>query len=1441
VRGLAGLDGAAVAGAVEAALGGLRGVEWAEVDPVLDRVVVQVVSGLVTREQLVGVVEEVELACGVDEVRFPLGGAEHPGDREPVVRHALALSADLAGLGLGVVGRALRATPLPVEVASIVTIVDNEPRIRHVLESHLGTPATDLGLAVASAVGQSLTQGPLGLLADGLHQVNLLLEVGARRDAFERAEGLRWAAGPQGFIPGGPLPFPHRPVPVPDGPVERYADRASLVGAGTAAATYAASRSARRAAAMLVATIPKAARLGREAFAAHLDRVLCDRDLLVLDDAALRRLDRVDSIVIDGTLLASGRSAVSGVRLLENADAPEVQRHLSAMFDPDRPVGSRQRGRWSLGPPDAAERRRSPIQRARRELASDQVVLVRRAGEPVAVVGVEDEPAASALNLVRAARRQGHMVVVAQVEPGLPSGVDFDLVVPGGNGLAGAIRDLQGDGHVVALVAAGGRHHVEALRAADVGLELPCWQGAAWSGDIVINDVDDSAFVLDAIASAREVSRQSVALSAAGSGIGALASLGGLPGRAAGRASSAVNLAALVAMANGIRAAAYLRDHGGRVPGDPTRWHELGIDEVLKRLGSSPNGLSRHEVVRRQRSDTGVQAPEPSLTRSIVSELANPLTPILAGGAVASALVGSPADAGIVAGVSVLNALIGGGQRFAAERAIVSLSEISQTSVIVLRQGQVSEEWADRLVPGDVVVLRAGDAVPADCRVLDARQLEVDESSLTGESDTVTKDPGPTYSAVLAERTSMLYEGTTIAAGEATAVVVAVGADTVANEIVADNAGAIVTVGVEARLRALTSLTLPVAGAGGASVLGLGLLRGHSLNSSVGSAVALAVAAVPEGLPVLATMAQLASARRLSKRQALVRNPRAIEALGRIRVLCTDKTGTLTEGRMRLRRVSDGTADRSLDDMTGPLTAVVAASLRSSPALDGNGPLPHLTDQAVVVGAALCGATTETEALGWQRQDEIPFEPARGYHAVVGTTAAGKLLSVKGAPEIVVPRCRIWRSPSGDLPVDARVRRRLDREVDRLARRGFRILAVAECPVASTSAELGDEDVTGLTLLGFLLLSDPVRATAAQAVRDLAAAGVSVVMVTGDHPSTAEGIAAELDILNGHRVVTGTQLAAMSDRELDEVITDVSVFARVTPADKVRVVQALQRRGEPVAMTGDGANDAPAIRLADVGIALGDRATPAARRAADLVVTDERIETIVDAIIEGRAMWASLRDAIAILLGGNLGEVIFTVAATAVTGRAPLSARQLLTVNLLTDIAPALAIALRPPPATTPEALLAEGPDASLGQSLERAIAIRAASTALGAGTAWTIARLTGRRRRASTTALVALVGSQLGQTITIGGRDPLVLLSSIGSAALLAGIVQTPGVSQFFGCTPLGPVAWSIALGSSVFATGVAAAGPRLLPGSGPVTPLELPTPAPVDEPPHHVRAIRG
>jgi cation-transporting ATPase I len=382
--------------------------------------------------------------------------------------------------------------------------------------------------------------------------------------------------------------------------------------------------------------------------------------------------------------------------------------------------------------------------------------------------------------------------------------------------------------------------------------------------------------------------------------------------------------------------------------------------------------------------------------------------------------------------------------------------------------------------------------------------------------------------------------------------------------------------------------------------------------------------------------------------------------------------------------------------------------------------------------------------------------------------------------------------------------------VEVLARRGYRILAVAERR-ASSRADLDDDRVDRLRLLGFVALSDPVRPTAAASVATLSAAGVRTVMITGDHPSTAEGIAAELGLLNGRRVLTGPDLDIMDDAALDAVLDDTSVFARVTPAHKVRLVEAYQRQGRAVAMTGDGANDAPAIRLADVGVALGEHSTSAARAVADVVVADGRIETLIDAIVEGRAMWASVREALAVLVGGNLGEILFTVSTSGLANNV-LSPRQLLVVNLFTDAAPSLAIAVRSPRGKGPEDLLREGPEASLGVALERQIVSRAIATATGAGVAWVGGRLTGRAQRASTIALVGLVGTQLGQTLVAGGLDPVVLAATVGSTAGLLGVVQVPGVSQFFGCTPLGPVGWAIGVGGAATGVGLSLVLPPLV-----------------------------
>lgn len=524
-------------------------------------------------------------------------------------------------------------------------------------------------------------------------------------------------------------------------------------------------------------------------------------------------------------------------------------------------------------------------------------------------------------------------------------------------------------------------------------------------------------------------------------------------------------------------------------------------------------------------------------------------------------------------------------------------------------------------------------------------------------------------------------------------------------------------------------------------------------------------------------------------------------------VLCFDKTGTLTQGRMAVAAVSDGSASRRGGALDSSRRLVLAAALRATPQARPGRKTEHMTDEAVVVAAAAAQASRSDGHPGWRRVAALPFEPSRSYHATFGSTRNGPLLSVKGAPEVILPRCARWRGRS----LRPAERNRLNAHLELLTTDGYRVLAVAENSLAA-GRQITDDDVTELSFTGFVAFGDPVRATAGASVRELREAGVHVVMITGDHPATAGAIATELDVLNGGTIVTGAELDRLDDEALSAALANASVIARSTPAQKVRVVQAFQRLGRTVAMTGDGANDAAAIALADVGIALGKRGTPAARAAADLVVGDDRLETILSAVVEGRAMWASVRQAIGILVGGNIGEIGYTLLGALLTGTSPLSARQLLLVNLLTDLAPAVAVALRPPDPEAVGALLAEGPEASLGSALTEEVAVRAVATTAGATTAWLAARMTGRRARARTVGLAALVGTELGQTLLVGGRSPTVAIAGLASAGVLVAIVQTPGVSQFFGCTPIGPVGWAIAGSSAAAAT----AGSLLLPPAG-------------------------
>lgn len=1387
-------------------------IKWVEVNPHTRRAVIEIERGAHELEELVELVEAAEQSAGVEKAAFSESAAEHPADAEPLHRLGLGAALDLIGFG---VGAALRLSPLPASgiaasVAAASAVVRATPRLRQSLDQALGGKRADLTLSSVISLAQGAAQRPVASLVDLAHKAALLREARARQDTWEAREAELCSASYEHDL--GRARVDPRPVPLPRGPIEEYADRAWIVSLGGFAVSFLTTRSVQHAVAALFGALPKPARLGRDVFAAELGRTLAARRVLVNDPDVLRRLDRIDCLVIQGDLVARDRFEVTDVVTVEGVSRRETRRRVLELFEPDHPVSVVRRESWSLGPPARLGLGMPPALEARaKELSrrGELCLALAKDNRVEGLVALSMIPQTGIEELITAAHEAQMRVVIASNDEAVLQGLNVDDAIPFGDGLPSGIRRLQREGRSVMLVVTGRATGIGAADCA-IGLvragEPPPWGAHLISSD----DLSDVRFVLQACVTAKKVAKQSVNLALGAAGVGTLVSAGGVVSMTTRRVFAVVNTASLIAMANGLRNSASLERRALPPPRDRTPWHALDAQGVLAKLGTGEAGLSRAEAHSRRRPTPGDKPALLELSEAVTDELFNPLAPLLAAGAGLSAVVGSVADAGMVGGVVALNAVVGGVQRFRTERAIRRLASDTKRRARVLRGGELTEVDAAELVRGDVVLFSPGDVVPADCRIIGAESVEVDASSLTGESLPVRKGPAASFDPEVAERGSMLYEGTSIAAGRATAVVVATGDETEARRGSNTSRRDIATSGVELRLRSLINLTGPIALGAGAALITTGALRGRRLKEVVSSGVSLAVASVPEGLPLLATAAQLAAAERLSKRGALVRNARNIEALGRVDVLCVDKTGTLTEGRIELRRVSDGTWDEAAEALGPAALRVLAAALRATPALEQAAASDPL-DASLYRAAAGYALRAAYGAEGWRPVSELPFEAGRGYHAVTGEGTSERFLSVKGAPEVVLPTCTRRLHDGTRVPLDEVTRSALAERASELARQGLRVLAVAERSVAEED-RLDPGRLVGLSFVGFIAFSDPVRPSARAALDQLRAAGVETMMITGDHPSTAEAVARELDLLTGKRVMTGAELAELSEDQLDARIGSISVFARLTPSQKVRIVRALQRAGHCVAMVGDGSNDAPAIRLANVGIAMGERSTSAARGAADVVITDERIETIVDAIVEGRAMWASVRDAVSILVGGNLGEIGFSVAAGLVDGRSPLNARQLLLVNMLTDVAPAMAIALRPPSKETLASLASEGPDASLGDALSRDIASRAIVTAAGAGAAFVVGRLTGSRERAATVGLLALVGTQLGQTVTSGGLSRPVLLTSALSAAVLAAVVQTPGVSHFFGCRPLGPVGWATAVGASSLATVAAAKYPEVI-----------------------------
>jgi cation-transporting ATPase I len=1416
--------------AVQTALTAIDGITWARVDAATSRVAVRYDARRYTLSDLAAALTRAEQRASteprgdrrpaaVDAGGSPSDqvgrGADGSADaaRIPAV-HTVALAANLLAAAAVAVVRMARMPTLPPGSAALVALVEHQPWLRAELERRLGAAGCELVLAVANATVLGLTGNVDPLVVDSARRIQTLRATRATRAAVARlGPGLTGASRPGRTTALG---TDERPIPLPEGPVERLVRRTATGSLLAAGATLAATADPEAAGRAVLVGVPRAAMLARETFADTLAIALARREVLTLDLGALRRLDRVTTVVVDSGVLHVDRWLVLHAHALDGWPMERVWRAAQHLLETDAPAAGR--AGLALVSPESG-----PAGHGQDATAVTRLLLIAD-GEAVGevVVGRELDPLAAA---VLSAVREAGLRLVLTEDPAATTLVGrADEVLRDGGGDAARlrrhVRRLQADGEVVAVIGS----DEDALDAADVGIGvIPATGRVPWAADLLCGPgLFDLPRLLAAAPAARSNSERAVRLSLAATFLGGLLVAVGPRSRGGGE-TLPVTMGAAGAILSAARVAQRIGRQADPVPVPDTPWHAFEPDEVLARV-PDPGQPAREEPAPRRPSAARRTAQAlGGLVANVRAELADPLTPVLATGAAASAVIGSPTDSLLVAGVLAGSAVISGAQRMRAERALRSLlleqrlpGRIVDVDSAGRRHGgsgPVRSVPAARLRPGHVIDLAAGDVVPADARLLLVDDLEVDEATLTGESSPVGKQLTATPGAELPDRACMLYEGTTVVAGYGRAVVVAVGPATEAGRALALAGRAGTPAGMQARLEELTGKALPVTLAGGAAVSAMALLRGETGRAAVSSGVAVAIAAVPEGLPLMATVAQLGAARRLSQRGVLVRASRTVEALGRVDTMCFDKTGTLTEGRLRLVRVADLGGEWSPD--APQARRMLRAAAQASPRRDGSQVPTHATDEAVLDAAReILGDRSEEE---WEELTEVPFHSERKFSAALGRTPGKVRMVVKGAPEVLLPRCSHVRDDDGKRPLDGAHRAGAAAAVHDLAAQGLRVLAVARRNVGDVGEPVPDqEEVAGLgdlTLLGFIAMADTARPQAAATVAALQAGGIRPVMITGDHPVTARAVASTLGIA-AEDLVTGPELADLDEGARAERVRRASVFARVSPEQKLQIVEALRHSGQVVAMAGDGANDAAAIRLADVGIGMAAKGSTSARSAADLVLTEPDISLVIDALVEGRAMWRRVRDAVAVLLGGNVGEILFTLVGTALGGRAPISTRQFLVVNMFTDLLPSMALALAPTPTEPAErsALLASGAP-SLGAPLLRDIGGRGLVTAGGALAAWQLGRLSGSGRRAGTMGLATLVGAELGQTLLLSGRNPLVLATSLGSAAVLAAAIQLPGVSSFLGSTPLGPAEWFVVLVCTVGATVASAALPRLLP----------------------------
>ncbi|MFO7265159.1 MAG: cation-translocating P-type ATPase [Bacillota bacterium] len=871
------------------------------------------------------------------------------------------------------------------------------------------------------------------------------------------------------------------------------------------------------------------------------------------------------------------------------------------------------------------------------------------------------------------------------------------------------------------------------------------------------------------------------------------------------------------------------------------RWHALPAADVVRRLATDASaGLSPEEARARLARFGPNQLPEaekPSPLSLFLRQFQDFMILVLLAAAGVSALLGEWLDAAAVAAIVVLNGVLGFVQEYRAERSLEALRDLTAPAARVLRAGRERVVAAEEVVPGDVVLLFEGDRVPADGRLLETQALAVDESVLTGESAPAAKNAAVVHRPETqpGDRKNMVFKGTAVARGRGTMVVTATGPHTEIGRI----AGL---------MRALEQEPTPlqrrlaqlgrwlVAGCLGvvAAVFALGVLQGQPAYRMFLTAVSLAVAAIPEGLPAVVTIALALGVQQMLRRKAIVRRLSAVETLGCATVICADKTGTLTRNEMTATRLwtprldvevtgegyraagefrADGKVVEPLADPDLALALRIGwlcnhARLQPAPGRAGEWTaLGDPTEAALLVLAAKAG-------LGERPRDrvvaELPFDAYRKRMSVLVREGARTVVMTKGAPDLLVDRCTRVRRGGAEHPLTAGERRRIEVVVDEMTKQALRVLALAYAVRVGPppAGELHpDEWERELVFVGLVGLMDPPRPEAKRALRVAERAGIRTIMVTGDHPHTAAAVARELGILApGDPVATGAMLDQWSDEELARELGRVSVFARVAPHHKLRIVQALRRSGEVVAMTGDGVNDAPAVKEADIGVAMGRAGTDVTREAADMVLADDNYATIVAAVEEGRGIYDNIRKFIRYLLGCNVGEVLTMLCAALAGLPLPLLPMQILWMNFVTDGLPAIALGLdrpaadcmRRPPRPRGESVFAGGLHV---QIVLRGVVIAACTlfvflTALAGGAG---------EVRARTLAFTTLVVLQLVYVFqcrsgAAGAPNYYLLAAVAASLAMQLAVLHAPALQDVFGVVPLAGrdwllVAWVTAL----------------------------------------------